>query len=73
MCPRTRQSNIEMKILGILAGKLVIGFGAKLGSGSGITARWVGWGELRHHDLPCSGPSGTDGGDEELRWERWAP
>lgn len=73
MSPRARQANIEMEILEVLAGKLVPGFGAKLGSGSGITARWVGRGELGHHDLPCRGPSGTYGGDEELRWKRWAP
>lgn len=70
MGPGARQANIEMKVLGVLAGRW---FGAKLRSGSGITARWVGWGELGHHDLPSGGPSGTDGGDEELGWERWTP
>lgn len=51
----------------------MVGIGAKLGVGSGVTAGWVGGGELGHHEVPCGGPGGTDGGDEELGWEGRAP
>ena len=55
-----------------MAGKLV-GFGAKLGSGSGVITSGVRWGKLGHHEKPSGGPGGTDGGDEELGWEGFGP
>lgn len=46
---------------------------AELGRGTVVSAGWVGWGELGHHEVPDGGPGGAGGGDEELGWEGRTP